>query len=155
GGQLRGVAYTATRAALVWPISHLARPNRCCTPYGVVSPLTSAGCQPFLRSTGLSKTHRYAPARRRASQHGNRAPIRRSTSVSSSSQAHTVRRHYVCQLHLLTFKGGMTFMRYFPACLGSRTRPGQCREHHRPGDDGVARHRYAARWCCLSSTAPA
>jgi hypothetical protein len=35
--------------------SHSARPRTCWKPSGVVSPLTSANCQLFLRAAGLSK----------------------------------------------------------------------------------------------------
>jgi len=38
--------------------SHYARSRKCCTPLGVASPIHSAGCQPFLRSTEPSKPFR-------------------------------------------------------------------------------------------------
>src|SRR3954447_18968406 len=59
-------------------------------PSGVGSPASSASCQPFLRSTGLSSPRTYAKARRRGSARANRRPTRACNASSPSAQSATV-----------------------------------------------------------------
>src|SRR4051794_21421286 len=76
--------------------SHAAASSHCtcestrCVRHGRASPRCSASCQPFLRSTALSRPSRYSPACRRGSERTNSSPKRACNSLSSDRQLGTL-----------------------------------------------------------------
>src|SRR3954447_23254351 len=70
--------------------SHCTCESSRCVRHGRASPRCSASCQPFLRSTALSRPSRYSPACRRGSERTNSSPKRACNSLSSDRQLGTL-----------------------------------------------------------------
>src|SRR4051794_22457788 len=67
--------------------SHCTCESSRCVRHGRASPRCSASCQPFLRSTALSRPSRYSPACRRGSERPNSSPKRACNLLSSDRQS--------------------------------------------------------------------